>query len=642
MLDPGGMILAEPIAIIGLACRFPGAPDPDSYWALLNSGNDAIGRIGPDRWAIGAFLHPRRGEPGFTDSFAAGVLDDVRSWDAEFFGLSPREASQMDPQQLLLLELAWEALEDAGIPPSRLGGSETAVFVGASAQDATHAMLGDMAGVGPHAMTGTALSILANRLSWAFDLKGESLTVDTACSSSLVALHQACAALASGRAEAALVGGVNLLLSPFPFIGFARAGMISPTGRCRPFSAEANGYVRSEGAAVLVLKPLAAARRAGDPIRAVIRATAANADGRTNGLALPDPAVQAALLRRIYKTDGIRPDWLGYLEAHGTGTPVGDPAEASAIGYAVGRARAVPLPIGSAKGHVGHLEAAAGMAGLVKAVLALEHRLVPPTLGAETPNPAIPFADLNLLPCAAPVSLAEEALIGVSSFGFGGANAHATLGPSPVRPAEPEHAGGNLPLVVSARTEAALRDLLRAWRDRLAAARAETSRAPSARRGALPRASPLSRRRARRLGGRDGSRDCAPSRSPTSHRRHHRPRLRPLGGAGLRLCRQWDAVAGDGARSDGVRILPSNGPWRRWTVGFALLPAGRSHRPWPRGWPRIASPGPRSPSPSCSPFKSAWLPRWKSAASCPTPCSATRSGRSPPPSSPAPSPSTTP
>jgi acyl transferase domain-containing protein/NADPH:quinone reductase-like Zn-dependent oxidoreductase/short-subunit dehydrogenase len=461
------MASADPIAIIGLACRFPGAADTDAYWSLLNSDRDAIGEIGPDRWATAAFRHPRRGEPGFTDTFAAGVLDSVRDWDAEFFGISPREAAQIDPQQLLMLELAWEAIEDAGIPAARLAGSDTAVFVGASAQDEVHAHLGDMAGIGPHAMTGTALSIIANRVSWALDLKGESLTIDTACSSSLVALHQACGALAAGRASAALVGGVNLLLSPFPFIGFARAGMISPTGRCRPFSAEANGYVRAEGGAVVMLKPLAAALAAGDPIRAVIHATAANADGRTSGLALPATAAQAALLRRVYR-DGLTPDRLGYVEAHGTGTPVGDPAEAAAIGTVLGQARAAALPIGSAKGHVGHLEPAAGMAGLVKAVLALEHGAVPPSLGAEAPNPAIPFAELNLAPTAAPVPLADGALIGVSSFGFGGANAHATLGRAPTRPAAAPPQPTALPLLLSARSEAALRDLLAAWRARLA------------------------------------------------------------------------------------------------------------------------------------------------------------------------------
>jgi phthiocerol/phenolphthiocerol synthesis type-I polyketide synthase C len=337
------------IAIIGASCRFPGAAGLEPYWRLLIDGVDAVSEIGPERWSTRFFHHPREGEPGKSYSFAAGLIEGVDQFDPGFFGISPREAAQMDPQQRLLLELAWHAFEDAGIPASRLAGTTTGVYVGASSSDYGDLRVGDPASGDAYFIAGSALSILANRISHVFDLRGPSQTIDTACSSSLVALHAACEALRAGRVEAALVGGVNLLLSPYPFLGFAQAGMLSRRGRCHAFDARADGYVRGEGGAVVVLKRLERALAAGDPIRAIVRGTAVSASGRTIGLSLPSEAAQTELLRGVYERAGVPPDALAFFEMHGTGTPAGDPAEAAAVGAAIGRARAEPLPIGSVK-----------------------------------------------------------------------------------------------------------------------------------------------------------------------------------------------------------------------------------------------------------------------------------------------------
>ena len=338
----------------------------------------------------------------------------------------------MDPQQRLLLELAHEALEDAGLDAGRLAGAAVAVYVGGSAWDYTTLHAGDHSVMDAYSMTGATLCSLSNRISYAFDLRGPSFTVDTACSSSLVALHQACEAIRAGQAPMALVGGVNLLLSPQSYVGFCAASMLSPRGRCHAFDARADGYVRAEGGGMIVLKPLRAALADGDAIHAVVRGTGVNSDGRTNGFSLPNPQAQADLLRAVYGRFGIDPDDLDYVEAHGTGTPAGDPIEAAALGEVLGQRRAQPLPIGSVKTNIGHLEAASGMAGLLKAVLAFRAGRVAASLHCETPNPAIPFGGLNLalnpdgleLPGA---SGGRPATIGVNSFGFGGTNAHAVL-----------------------------------------------------------------------------------------------------------------------------------------------------------------------------------------------------------------------
>jgi acyl transferase domain-containing protein/NADPH:quinone reductase-like Zn-dependent oxidoreductase/NAD(P)-dependent dehydrogenase (short-subunit alcohol dehydrogenase family)/acyl carrier protein len=466
------------IAIVGAACRFPGAPDLQAFETLLFSGGDAVTEIPEERGAKDFFHDADVRQPGKSYTFAAGILDAIDRFDAGFFGISPREAAHIDPQQRLLLELAYEAAEDAGLTLSALAGSKTGVFVGASSFDYLTHRAGDVALMEAHSMQGLALSSIANRVSYAFDLHGPSLTVDTACSSSLVALHLGCEAIRTGDTAAALVGGVNLLIAPQGFIGFSRASMLSPRGRCHAFDARADGYVRSEGGAVLVLKPLRNALADGDEIRGVIRATGVNSDGRTTGLSLPSRDAQARLLREVYARAETSPDALCYLEAHGTGTPVGDPIEASAIAEALARHRSTPLPIGSVKSNIGHLEAASGMAGVLKVLLAFQRREAPPSLHCETPNPNIPFAEHNLALTAQPLPLeagADGLVAGVNSFGFGGTNAHVVLAAPPERPVTDDESLP--PLLISARDEEALRTLAEGWRDRLRALRptAETA-----------------------------------------------------------------------------------------------------------------------------------------------------------------------
>ncbi|HXC13142.1 MAG TPA: SDR family NAD(P)-dependent oxidoreductase [Stellaceae bacterium] len=460
----------EPIAIVGASCRFPGADGLEKFWQLLVAGADAIGTVDPGRWATRFFYHPDRGEAGKSYTWAAGLIDGVDRFEPSFFGISPREAMQMDPQQRILLELVWHAFEDAGVPPSRYGGSDAGVYIGASATDYSDLRLGDPAGADSYFMTGNALSILANRISYVFDLRGPSLAVDTACSSSLVALHHACEAIRAGRISSAIVGGINLLLTPYPFLGFCRASMLSRRGRCFAFDERADGYVRSEGAGVVIVRPLADAVAAGDSIRAVILATGSNSDGRTIGLSLPSEAAQTALLQSVYHHAGIAIDDLALLEMHGTGTPAGDPVEAAAVGRALGTSRREPLPIGSVKTNVGHLEPASGMAGLLKAALALDRGVVPPTLHCETPNPGIDFAalKLRLVREAEPIAIARERRVaGVNSFGFGGTNAHTVLAAPPPARVAASAAALTSPLVISAATETSLRELVVGWRQLL-------------------------------------------------------------------------------------------------------------------------------------------------------------------------------
>ena len=464
----------DSIAIVGASCRFPGAPDLAAFAALLAAGTDAVSEIPEARWNKARLLHPERGQAGKSYTFAAGVLDQIDRFDPGFFGISPREAAQIDPQQRLLLELAHEAIEDAGLDGAQLAGSAGGVFVGGSAWDYLNINLADPAAVDAYTMTGVTLCSLANRISYAFDLHGPSFTVDTACSSSLVALHQACEALRSGPMPLALVGGVNLLLAPQSFVGFSAASMLSPHGRCHAFDARADGYVRAEGGGVVVLKRLSDAVAAGDHIRTVIRGTGVNSDGRTTGFSLPNKAAQAALLREVYDRFDLAPARLAYVEAHGTGTQAGDPIEAGALGEVLGRAREWPLPIGSVKTNIGHLEAASGMAGLLKAMLVLQTGRIPASLHCATPNPRIPFAELNLAlvpeSIAAPTGSHGPALVGVNSFGFGGTNAHAVLEAArePAARDGDRVAAAMPPLLLSARSEAALRDLALAWNQRLA------------------------------------------------------------------------------------------------------------------------------------------------------------------------------
>lgn len=452
-----------------MAFRFPGnLSDPEEFWRRLRAGDDLVREIPADRWGTDSYYHPRRQEPGKSYTWSAGVLSRLDEFDAEFFGISPREACQMDPQQRLLLELTWEALEDGGQIPERLAGSDCAVYIGISSTDYALRRIDDLSSMDAYFMTGNTLSIAANRVSYVFDLRGPSMAIDTACSSSLVALHQACRSLADGEAPMAVAGGVNLLLHPFPYVGFSKASMLSPGGRCRPFDAGGNGYVRAEGGAVLLLKPLARAEADGDPVHAVIVASGVNCDGRTNGITVPSAEGQARLLRSVYRKAGIDGADIAYIEAHGTGTAVGDPIEAAAIAEVAGRGRAPdrPLLIGSVKSNIGHLEPASGMAGLVKTVLALKKRALPPSIHFQKPNPHIPFEQSNLrvVDRYTPLPDGDGPLyMGVNSFGFGGANAHVLL-QSHRAPAPPAETGGTAdtpppPLLLSAEDDRALRQM---------------------------------------------------------------------------------------------------------------------------------------------------------------------------------------
>ena len=416
------------IAVVGIGCRLPGSiSSPADFWRLLSTGADAIGTVPDDRWT--GFVEtddPAVAEVGRH----GGFLDDIAGFDAEFFGISPSEAAAMDPQQRLLLEVSHEALDHAAIPADALAGTRTGVFVGISGNEYSRLTTADLARVEAWTPPGAALSIAANRLSYTLDLRGPSMAVDTACSSSLVAVHHAVHSLNTGECDAALVGGVNALLSPVVTLAFQRAGALASDGRCKTFDASADGMVRSEGCAVLVLRRLADAERAGDRILAVIRGTAVNSDGRSNGLLAPNAEAQRALLADVYAADGpVAPPELDYVEAHGTGTALGDPVEAGALGAILGFGRAPdqPLLIGSVKTNLGHLEAAAGITGLVKTVLALHHGTVPKQLHFSEPSPHIDF-DANALRVVTDPEpwprYSGTASAGVSAFGFGGTNAH--------------------------------------------------------------------------------------------------------------------------------------------------------------------------------------------------------------------------
>ena len=454
------------IAIVGASCRFPGAEDLEGFWRLLDSGEDAVSEVDPQRWSKKFFYHPDRSEPGKSYTWAAGLINGVDLFEPSFFGISPREAAQMDPQQRVLLELVWHAIEDAGIPTSKIAGSTTGVYIGASTTDYSDLRLGDPASADSYFMTGNTLSVFANRISYVFDLRGPSLTIDTACSSSLVALHHACEAIRDKRVATAIVGGINLLLAPYPYLGFCSASMLSRRGRCFAFDERADGYVRGEGGGVVILRALEDALADGDAVRAVILGTGVNSDGRTMGLSLPSETAQASLLRSVYARAGVAPEQLTFFEMHGTGTPAGDPIEAAAVGHSLGQIRSDPLPIGSVKTNIGHLEPASGMAGLLKAALALDRGIVPPTLHCETPNPNIAFDELNLrlVRDAEPIGAARERrYAGVNSFGFGGTNAHVVLAAPPSRDKPTPLPETMPPLVISARTEASLRELVRSW-----------------------------------------------------------------------------------------------------------------------------------------------------------------------------------
>jgi len=438
----------EPIAIIGIGCRFPGgANSPEAFWKLLRDGVDAITEVPEDRWNLDNFYDLDGAKPGKIRTRWGGFVDKIDEFDADFFGISPREASSMDPQQRLLLEVAWEALEDGGQVPEKLAGSKTGVFIGIYSSDYLNIQLSvsDRDSINAYTNIGGAHSVTANRISYILNLIGPSMAVDTACSSALVAVHLAIQSIWNGESVLAIAGGVNAMLRPEATIGFSKASMLSPDGRCKTFDERANGYVRAEGAGVVVLKPLSQAIADGDPIYAVIRGSAVNQDGQTNGISVPNGLAQEAAIRDACKLAGILPEQIQYIEAHGTGTPVGDPIEANALGNAIGKNRPAGdyCTIGSVKTNIGHLESASGIAGLIKLALALKHQQIPPSLHFQTPNPKIPFEELRL---RVPTALETwpngqgPRLAGINSFGFGGTNAHVVVAEAP------ENAGGEINL----------------------------------------------------------------------------------------------------------------------------------------------------------------------------------------------------
>ncbi|RAV07812.1 polyketide synthase [Mycolicibacterium sp. GF69] len=424
---------ARDIAIVGLATRLPGDMNtPDETWRALLEGRDAISDLPEGRWE--EFL----GEPRIAERVAkartrGGYLSDIKGFDAEFFALSKMEADNIDPQQRMALELTWEALENARIPASSLRGTNVGVYIGSSLNDYSFLAMSDPSIAHPYAITGTASSIIANRVSYFYDFRGPSVAVDTACSSSLVAAHQGVQALRSGEADVVVVGGVNALITPLVTVGFDEVGgVLAPDGRIKSFSADADGYARSEGGGILVLKRVADARRDGDEILAVIAGSAVNHDGRSNGLLAPNPDAQAEVLRKAYRDAGINPRQVDYIEAHGTGTILGDPIEADALGRVIGRGREADKPalLGAVKSNVGHLESAAGAASLAKMTLALRNDKIPPSINYAGPNPYIDFEGVHLKVADTVTDwprYSGHAIAGVSGFGFGGANAHLVL-----------------------------------------------------------------------------------------------------------------------------------------------------------------------------------------------------------------------
>ncbi|MEU5786046.1 type I polyketide synthase, partial [Micromonospora lupini] len=457
----------EPIAVVGMSCQLPGAATPDAFWELLRSGADAIGDVPEGRWPGADASVPTRG----------GFLDSVDRFDAGFFGISPREAAEMDPQQRLMLELGWQALEQAGIVPATLKGTATGVFVGAIWDDyATLSYRRGLPSISPFTVTGLHRSILANRISYTLGLRGPSLAVDSGQSSSLVAVHLACESLRRGESTTALAGGVNLNITAESAAGTARFGGLSPDGRCFTFDARANGYVRGEGGALVVLKPLRQAQADGDRIHCVIRGSAMANEGDTDGLTVPDADTQEQVIRAACHAGGVDAAEVQYVELHGTGTRLGDPIEARSLGAALGRAaeRGQALRVGSAKTNVGHLEGAAGITGLLKAVLAISHRELPPSLNFTTPHPDIPLGELGLSVQTelTPWPEPDRPLVaGVNSFGMGGTDCHVVLSDVPEQPHSAQAAPQpptELAWVLSAADEAALRGQARALQEHLA------------------------------------------------------------------------------------------------------------------------------------------------------------------------------
>ncbi|MDH2328195.1 SDR family NAD(P)-dependent oxidoreductase [Cereibacter sp. SYSU M97828] len=472
---------SEPLAIVGMACRFPGGvASLDEYWALMAEGRDGIREIPADRLDIDKFYDPRAEAPGKIFVRHGGFLDQpLDAFDAEYFGMSPREAAYLDPQQRLLMEVAFEAIEDAGIPADRLRGSNTGVFIGGFMVDGMLTQFSPLGrdAIGQHSAVSSTLTILSNRISYLLDLHGPSFTLDTACSSSLVAMHQGCQALRSGECDLVMVGGVNVIFRPETLIAMCKGGFLSRDGRSKSFDARADGYGRGEGAGMVLVKRLADAQAAGDRIHAVIRGSGVNQDGRTDGITQPNGDAQAALIREVCAREEIDPAAITYVEAHGTGTAIGDPTELRALGRVFGSARKAgqdPCLVGSVKANIGHLEAAAGIAAVIKTALCLNKGMVPPVANLETVNPALDLAGWRLdLPRAlAPMPAlpnGERGRAAINSFGYGGTNASLIMEAPPEAAGTPARAAAQtMLLLISARGTDALRDLAARYRDGLA------------------------------------------------------------------------------------------------------------------------------------------------------------------------------
>ncbi|PJZ68820.1 hypothetical protein CH373_15490 [Leptospira perolatii] len=427
----------EPVAIIGMSCKFPGANSLEEFWKLLSEGKDAISEVPSDRWDVNEYYDASGVRPGTMNTRWGGFIHDVAEFDHEFFGISKREAECMDPQQRILLQTSWEALENAGIAPTTLALSRTGVFIGITGNDYGLLQYNQSDLENPYLLMGNSSSIAANRLSYFLNLAGPSISLDTACSSSLVSVLMACKSLQSGDSDLAIAGGVNLILTPEITINFSRGGYMAPDGRCKSFDSSANGFVRGEGAGIVVLKPLSKAISDGDRVYAVLHGGAVNQDGRSNGLTAPNPLAQEAVLQEAYKATGIHPDFVDYVECHGTGTALGDPIEVNALGKVFRRndQGASNLLIGSVKSNIGHLEAAAGIAGLIKLSLSLLNREIPKSLHFQNPNPRIDFKRLGIQvnhqhkpwPKRIGENSSKPTVAGISSFGFGGTNAHLVL-----------------------------------------------------------------------------------------------------------------------------------------------------------------------------------------------------------------------
>jgi len=438
-LDEMESARTEPIAIIGIGCRFPGGVnDLQSFWRILRGGVDAIVEIPPDRWNADAFYDPNRQTPGKMCSKQGGFIENIDEFDPQFFGISPREAMEMDPQQRMMLEVTWEALENAGQAPDRLSGSQTAVFSAIATYEYSDLKMGtaDLTNFDNYYLSGAGPNMMSGRLSYFLGLHGPSVTVDTACSSSLTAIHLACQSLRLGECQMAITGGANAIIQPHIMVAYSRAGLLAKDGRCKSFDASADGLIRGEGCGVLILKRLSDALAAGDHIHAIIRGSAVNQDGPSSGLSAPNGPAQTAVIREALRRGMVDPLSVGYVEAHGTGTSLGDPIEVQALGEALCKKRSKdkPLYIGSVKTNFGHLEAAAGVVGVIKTVLALQNGEIPPSLNFRQPNPHINWEEI---PVVVPTKITPYQanggilIAGVSSFGFGGTNVHVVLEQAP-------------------------------------------------------------------------------------------------------------------------------------------------------------------------------------------------------------------